>query len=156
MRKQIKLTCFNCQKKFSRSIATRKQAMQRGKSTPFCCKHCADENSNTQITIKCNNCGKRIKRSNKEVLESKTRRFFCNHSCAALKTLNGGTLEVDYRKIAFGKKEKKCQECGYDNEYALEVHHVDKNRKNNSMENLYILCANCHTLVHKQKIKISA
>ena len=156
MKKEIELTCFNCQKKFNRAIATRKQAMQRGKTTPFCCRQCADKTANTQITIKCNHCGKRIKRTNREILESKSRRFFCSHRCAALTTLNGGELKIDYRKIAFKYKEKKCEECGYDNEYALEIHHIDKDRTNNSKENLHVLCANCHTLVHKNKLKLAS
>ena len=156
MRKQIELTCFNCGKHFQRAVSTRKQAMQRGKSTPFCSKECSEVLQNTKITLKCSYCGKRIKRPNAEVLKSKTRRFFCSSKCSASVTLNGGELKLDYRKIAFKFKEKKCQECGYENEHALEVHHIDKDRKNNSKENLHIVCANCHTLIHKNKLKLSA
>ena len=75
MRKQIELTCFNCGKHFQRAVSTRKQAMQRGKSTPFCSKECSEVLQNTKITLKCSCCGKRIKRPNAEVLKSKTRRF---------------------------------------------------------------------------------
>jgi len=39
----------------------------------------------------------------------------------------------------------KCYVCGYnDDERILEVHHVDENRNNNDINNLKILCPNCH------------
>ena len=156
MRKQIELACYNCNKKFNRAMATRKQALVRGKSRPFCSKECSDANSNTKIKINCSCCGKKIQRTNLEILKSKTKRFFCSHKCSATITLNGLDLRTDYRKIAFKEKEKICQECRYDNIYAIEVHHIDKNRANNSIGNLCVLCANCHSLVHKNKLKLTA
>ena len=46
-------------------------------------------------------------------------------------------------------KELKCEECNFDNPLALEVHHKDRNRKNNNLDNLQLLCCNCHTIKHK-------
>lgn len=40
-----------------------------------------------------------------------------------------------------------CQECGYTEEqlgYRLPIHHIDYNKKNNSIENLVSLCKSCH------------
>ena len=47
----------------------------------------------------------------------------------------------------------KCQQCGY-NEFKeiLGVHHIDKNRENNALENLMTLCPNCHSLVHRKHL----
>lgn len=46
-----------------------------------------------------------------------------------------------------------CQECGYkDNLKILGVHHKDKNPKNNSKENLEVLCPNCHSLKHQTHV----
>jgi predicted HNH restriction endonuclease len=42
-----------------------------------------------------------------------------------------------------------CKKCGNKDARVLEVHHLDKNRKNSNIENLIWLCANCHTLVHR-------
>jgi hypothetical protein len=47
-------------------------------------------------------------------------------------------------------KEKKCEICGITkwngNEAPLELHHKDGNRFNNNLNNLEILCPNCHSL----------
>lgn len=44
-----------------------------------------------------------------------------------------------------------CVRCGY-SEYPeiLGVHHKDRNRKNNDLNNLEILCPNCHSLEHRK------
>jgi 5-methylcytosine-specific restriction endonuclease McrA len=43
----------------------------------------------------------------------------------------------------------KCEKCGYlDHLEVLEVHHLDKIRKNNVRENLILLCPNCHEVWH--------
>lgn len=43
----------------------------------------------------------------------------------------------------------KCEICGFDNEFALVAHHKDMDKKNNTRENLILLCANCHYIEHK-------
>ena len=42
-----------------------------------------------------------------------------------------------------------CDICGYNSlQESLEVHHRDFNRSHNTVDNLVILCANCHTALH--------
>lgn len=42
-----------------------------------------------------------------------------------------------------------CQLCGFDSEpRILEVHHKDRNRTNNELSNLLLVCPNCHALEH--------
>ena len=45
-------------------------------------------------------------------------------------------------------REDKCRRCGFipENSCQLTVDHIDKNRKNNSIDNLQTLCHNCHNL----------
>lgn len=47
-------------------------------------------------------------------------------------------------------REAKCEECllthWRDQPIALELHHIDGDKLNNVLENLQILCANCHAL----------
>jgi transposase-like protein len=51
--------------------------------------------------------------------------------------------------------EYKCCKCNLSewmNEpISLELHHIDRNSQNNSLDNLTILCANCHSLEHRNK-----
>lgn len=46
------------------------------------------------------------------------------------------------RLIKEGLKEEKCEICG--TKESLELHHINGNHQDNRLENLQILCANCH------------
>jgi hypothetical protein len=54
------------------------------------------------------------------------------------------------RLIKENIKKKKCENCNLENwlgnEIPLELHHIDGNRFNNELNNLQILCPNCHSL----------
>lgn len=43
---------------------------------------------------------------------------------------------------------KKCERCNYDKYEILQVHHKDRNRKNNDLKNLQLICPNCHYEEH--------
>ena len=46
---------------------------------------------------------------------------------------------------------EQCNRCGYKEHLEiLQVHHIDRDRLNNTIENLEVLCPNCHTLDHYQ------
>lgn len=53
-------------------------------------------------------------------------------------------------------KEQKCENCGLTEWMGeptpLELHHKDGDRWNNLIENLEILCPNCHSCRHKKKM----
>ena len=62
------------------------------------------------------------------------------------------------RKRLLHERNYTCEECGIGNEYngkplSLELDHKDGNSKNNNIENLRILCPNCHsqTPTHRSK-----
>lgn len=42
----------------------------------------------------------------------------------------------------------KCERCGYDKYEILHVHHKDRNRENNNLDNLALICPNCHYEEH--------
>lgn len=51
-----------------------------------------------------------------------------------------------------------CQNCGFDfkeggKSIQKHVHHIDKNPHNNDINNLVLLCANCHRLAHHQDLE---
>ncbi|MBP9691052.1 HNH endonuclease [Candidatus Woesebacteria bacterium] len=41
-----------------------------------------------------------------------------------------------------------CERCDYDTFEILQIHHKDRDRTNNSLENLELICPNCHALEH--------
>lgn len=58
----------------------------------------------------------------------------------------GGVLKAELIKL----REHKCESCGlttWQNQpIPLEAHHIDGDKTNNTLENLQLLCPNCHTL----------
>lgn len=43
---------------------------------------------------------------------------------------------------------KNCERCGYDKHEILQVHHKNRNRNDNNMDNLELICPNCHYEEH--------
>lgn len=41
-----------------------------------------------------------------------------------------------------------CEICKYDKIPILQIHHIDRNRQNNDLSNLRLLCPNCHYEAH--------
>ena len=109
---------------------------------------------------KCINCGKELsyeKRNNK----------FCSQEClndyryknTIQKVLNGENLisgasgmPKHLKRYLMELHNNKCEKCGWGEEHPithnipLEVHHIDGDCTNNHIENLQLLCPNCHCL----------
>lgn len=58
-----------------------------------------------------------------------------------------------YRQRALKHYGEKCNRCGIEDVRVLLVHHEDRNRENNELENFEILCRNCHALEHHEEIQ---
>ncbi len=56
------------------------------------------------------------------------------------------TALANYRKLAFDHYAPICAYCGYGVPEILEVAHLDGDRRNNAVENLAVLCCNCHKM----------
>lgn len=62
------------------------------------------------------------------------------------------TYKLKLRLINEGYKEDKCELCGWDkkipgNKYTpCELHHINGNRSDHRLENLILICPNCHSL----------
>lgn len=64
---------------------------------------------------------------------------------------NFQTFKLKNRLLKEGIKQNKCEECGWakktDNgRLPLELHHINGDAHDNRIENLSILCPNCHSL----------
>jgi len=56
--------------------------------------------------------------------------------------------QVKLRYNGYNKK-GSCEKCGFKASHPcqLDIHHIDGNHTNNSINNLTTLCANCHRLI---------
>ena len=93
------------------------------------------------------NQGERFKPFNKEIPFDEMFSKNTYHNTGALKR----------RLFREGLKEKRCECCGLNEwqgrEIPLELHHIDGDKTNNSVENLQILCPNCHALTDNYRGK---
>lgn len=105
----------------------------------------------------CLGCGNSFSvRGNKGIAQTT-----CGYTCAT-KVYRTGSVHPNfihgkstYRTKALNYYDNKCCKCGFSNIDALEVHHKDKNRSNNEISNLEVLCANCHVLTHKNNASVA-
>jgi hypothetical protein len=64
---------------------------------------------------------------------------------------NFQSYKLKKRLFKEGLKKQSCEECGWhiiseDGRLPLELHHINGDSKDNRLENLQILCPNCHSL----------
>lgn len=51
-------------------------------------------------------------------------------------------------KLRLLEEKNSCARCAYNKYEILQVHHKDRNRNNNRLENLELICPNCHYEEH--------
>lgn len=142
-------TCLNCENTFESLISEGRK---------FCCSSCSATYNNKKRGVEnsCLNCGGEINKGYK----------FCCHKCN--KEFNRKKLFADiengenasdrsFKKYLIHHYGEKCMECGWDkrNMYSgnvpIELEHMDGNSENNSLDNLKLLCPNCHSLTPTYK-----
>lgn len=155
-----------CQKHNCEFEKTADAVMRRGYiSCPECKK---EEVNNNRKKVICSYCGVEFFKSFSKEINSKSGLFFCcrEHKDLAQRIEFGlqeiwpdhydnGDGNTTYRERAFRKYGKKCSNCGYEeNEKLIDIHHIDSNRENGSIENLIPLCVMCHAKVTRGLAKI--
>ncbi|MCK9461453.1 MAG: hypothetical protein M0R80_17620 [Proteobacteria bacterium] len=63
------------------------------------------------------------------------------------KYITGNSYESDFHRLKKILLPDKCS-CGEEGKI---LHHIDKNKKNNSVNNIQILCPSCHTTFHNKE-----
>ena len=112
---------------------------------------------------KCLYCGKECSRHKQIYCSNKCQRKF-QHEQYIERWLNGkenGTygnlVSKHIRKWLFDKYNNKCQNCGWSEvnistgRIPLEVDHIDGCFQNSRVDNLRLLCPNCHSLTSTYK-----
>ena len=160
----MKIKCDHCQKEIDRKPSYIQMNLKKGHKN-YCDRKCQYEAQNKQISCNCAYCNAPLNKMPCEIKNSKSGRVFCNKSCACsynnieYRTQENNPNWIDgtskYVDLAFSYYEPECVICNYNNKHALQVHHLDKVRTNNELSNLMILCANCHSLVHRAQLKIT-
>ena len=124
-----------------------------------CSNQCKFKSQKVGKLVRCAICNKTIYKTPKELKRSKSKKYFCNKSCFAVwknKNILFGKNHPRWKDganayravMARSRIKPVCNVCRKNDERVLVVHHIDKNRQNNSIKNLTWLCRNCHHLVH--------
>jgi len=135
---RFKTNCLICNKEFFTVPSS---------SQKFCCsaKCSAIRRTKTPFVKTCKYCSKLF---NTKILKAK----YCSKRCSSKDRVCCRSLikkTIKNRKTLRSEKGNICNRCGWKVEpEILELHHIDINTKNNSIQNLELLCPNCHSLDH--------
>lgn len=161
----IELKCKNCGRTFISLISENRKFCDSSCAAVFNNKKHIKKtkqnkeyiNKKTTINKKCINC-------EKEIIGHKK---FCNSFCfqehrkkERHQLIENGDKSLTnraYKLYLIDKFGNKCMNCGwgikneYTNTIPIELEHIDGNGENNSLENLKLLCPNCHSLTPTYK-----
>jgi len=122
----------------------------------YCSPECKYKSRETSVEVECDQCHILHKRPPSRLFISKTGLRFCSRECKEESQKTGNQFnkvllphskDKSYRDHALRVYGAICKHCGYkDNVKMLDVDHIDSNRKNNTIENLQVLCVWCHAL----------
>lgn len=148
--------CLLCGKKFN----TKPSHVEMGYGK-YCSAACHHSGMKTGKFVKCYTCGEEVYKTVKALRISKSKKWFCSKSCQTTWRNKefSGSKHANYVNGMFMYRNllsrsdavKQCRLCKVGDLRVLAVHHLDENRKNNTLENLVWLCHNCHHLVHHYK-----
>lgn len=131
----------------------------------YCSKACQNQSQKRGHYIHCFICNKEAWRLRKDLKHSKSGNYFCSKTCQTIwrnsvlfvgpKHSNWKGGEFAYRDAMIRSKAPRyCNRCDLQDTRILAVHHLDKNRQNNALQNLVWLCHNCHYLIHHDKLEM--
>ena len=93
--------------------------------------------------------------------------MFCSKECVAIghsgkgnpkwseTGVKGRIFKTEKRRWFINKRGNKCENCGFNKFYeGLEIHHIKehKNGGKTTVNNLIVLCSNCHSYVNKKGV----
>lgn len=160
----IKIRCLSHDLVFE----TKYENLRRDNRKHYVCPQCKKEAREQEKNfLTCDFCGAEFLRQASKT-QTKSGFHFCCRECKdkaqsissgtdfkKIRPKHYGTSLKDYRKKALRAFVHECAVCGYNEDVdVLEVHHIDEDRDNNSLENLVILCPLCHKKLTTKKYKL--
>lgn len=150
----VQVLCKLCSKEFY----AKPSWLRKGHGV-YCSNGCRFKASRKGKVVSCFVCGEDTYKQPKALRRSKSGYFFCGKSCQT-KWRNSEFIQEKHPNWKGGRyaynsvmrrsnTPKICALCKTKDSRVLAVHHLDKNRKNNNIDNLVRLCHNCHHLVHR-------
>jgi len=144
---KLKITnCLECQSEIKHNISTVRV---------FCSQSCSASYNNRnrkKESNKCLNCNSEVGRKNKYC--SNRCQVDCERKQIFEEIENGNTSlhERNYKNYLIHKYGEKCMECGWcernkkTGKIPIQLEHIDGHSENNRLDNLKLLCPNCHSL----------
>ena len=180
---KIKLPCKYCEKEFTKANLKRHEGVcsknqeficieckniffipLNQSKKKFCSSSCSATYNNKKRTKKkmkwyCKNCGKKHEKSNNG------KNIYCNNSCQkefqwrkqTIKIISGIGKHKAVKRYLLEKYGHQCNKCK-NNEWnglpiPIQLEHKDGNHTNNKLENVELLCPNCHAQTSTYGIK---
>lgn len=132
--KWLNKVCINCGNKYS---------VKPSRVNSKCCSRNCWCNYRKCIR-NCKNCNKLLKNRQKLFCSIK-----CQHKYYAKNKIGLGIAGIRLLKKTLYEKSNKCNICGISEwngiNIMLELNHIDGNSMNNNIENLELICPNCHS-----------
>lgn len=131
----------------------------------YCSRRCSGRSANPvkihEPNVVCAYCNKEFYITPSHLSKSKSGLYFCCRQHKDTASRIGGIEAIqpdhygkadrmNYREIALREYPAICMRCKFDK--VIVVHHKDRDRSNNELSNLEILCPNCHALEHLDKM----
>jgi hypothetical protein len=133
--------CPICSNKFYVCLSQLKQK--------YCSVKCRNEAPSIRVKCICKDCKKIFFVFTKQPYRPPLHCKSCVQKCSKKRHLK--TKHYNNRRLV--KKIAKCEKCGYNKHVEiLGIHHINKDRNDNSEKNLKVLCPNCHSIEHKKHI----
>lgn len=185
--KSHKVLCFVCNKEL-----TRKRCNFERFERFYCSPKCRSKHQSSlvgevsphwrggDVTVRCAQCGKSLKRRKSIVSKSKTGRFFCDQKCAGIWKADNlsGSLVYNWKggydnyygpnwpkqkRAALERDNKSCKICDKTQKQLRknpDVHHIIpfgeftivRYKEANELDNLICFCSSCHSKVHNGTI----
>ena len=114
--------------------------------------------------IYCANCGKTLSNRQHKFCSSKCSGEYLHNSRVAKWLTQDDQIQINHKntppfikRYLIETRGCSCEKCGWSeiNEYMgnipIEVHHIDGDYLNNELDNLILLCPNCHSLTPTYK-----